>query len=208
MTDLRTRTRDLYTAAQEIRGQDIPDVEEQRERLVTRLREEATEDDTEPLDVADQSDHQRYRRLTEQLRELHGTADTYEHYADEWSADADACEFVLQELNGDEYAATLDAVSNQAAKQARQDGDLPDGYGQVKALEYGVEDIPDGAPADPGAWPAAIVTELFATLNEITAPEGVDLGNESLVEALSEDGDMAVQPGTPMEGEVLTPDGA
>lgn len=175
MTDtphLRQRERDLYDAARELREEDIPEVEQQRADL------EAEFGDAHPSDIpADVQ--QQYQALGQQLRELAGTADTYEHYADEWS-DGDECLFVLEELNGDAYAATIDAVSAEAARQARQDGGLPEGYGKVKALEYGVVEKPDAAPADPGVWPAAVMNELFATLNDITAPSGVDLGNESL----------------------------
>lgn len=175
MTDgphLRRRERDLYAAAREIREEDIPGVEQQRAELNAKF------EDVHPVNVPDVY-QQQYQALGQQLRELAGTADTYDHYADAWG-DGESCLFVLEELNGDAYAATIDAVSAEAARQARQDGGLPEGYGKVKALEYGVVEKPDAAPADPGLWPAAVMNELFATLNDITAPSGVDLGNESL----------------------------
>lgn len=89
----------------------------------------------------------------------------------------DSCVFVLEELNGDEWAATIDAVR---AEGQRNGGTVPEGHGRVTALEYGVEDIPDDANANPGAWPAPIINELFEALEDITAPEGVELGNDSL----------------------------
>lgn len=169
---LRQTTRDLYTAAEEIRDEEIADVKAQKSEYGERLLAEYDTWRDVPGD-----ERQRYETgFDQQIRELAGTADTYEHYAAEWTDDdGDTCEFVLEELNGDEWAATVDAVSQQA-----QSGDIPEGYGRVKALEFGVEEIPDGWPADPGVWPAPIINELFEALEGITAPSGVNLGNDSV----------------------------
>lgn len=176
-THLRQTTRDLFTAAEEIRDEDIPKVETERQKVVSKAEE------YDGPEGAPRKLHTRYQELTQALKELHGTADGVEHYAEAWS-ETDTCVFVLEELNGDEYAATVDAVSQQARQQAREDGDLPEGYGRIKALEYGVADIPGGCPPEPGEWPAVVVNDLFEQLNDITAPSGVDLGNESLSEAM------------------------
>ena len=182
---LRQAERDLYAAAADLREDDAATIREEMATLEAEIQ-----DDPDIADAADipAEKEQQYQRLRQALRETYGTADTYEHYADQW-ADGEACVFVLEELNGDEYAATIDAVSQEAATQARQDGSLPEGFGKIKALEYGVVDIPAGCPADPGVWPAPIVNELFDALQTITAPEGVDLGNASLAAALSDSDD-------------------
>lgn len=173
---MRQTTRDLYTAAAEIRTEDIPDVEEQKADLEAEVREEYESYAAVPQSVKQQ--HEQYRQ---QLRELEGTAETFEHYADLWS-DGDDCEFTLEELNGDEFAKVVDTVSGASAE-----GDLPDGLGMVTSLEYATVGKPAGAPADPGEWPAAVVNDLFEQLNNITAPQGVDVGNDSLASVF--DGD-------------------
>lgn len=177
MTDLRQTERDLYVAAEELRG-DATEFRQRREDLEHEFA------GTDPSDIPDDAERE-YQRLAEQIKEAEGTANTYDHYADEWSVDGAGCVFVVEELNGDEYAATIDAVSAEAGRQAREDGSLPQGYGRVKALEYGIVDKPPGAPADPGQWPAPIVGELFDALQNLTAPSGVELGNESLASAVS-----------------------
>lgn len=184
---LRQTTRDLYAAAEEIRADELPEVKQEREQLKQRAIEEYGTPEEAPMEL-----HQQFQQLTQQIRELAGTADTYEHYADEWSDGTD-CTFTLEEFNGDEYAQVIDAVSAEAARQ-REDGTIPEGFGQVKALEYGVTDKPPGAPADPGMWPAPIVTELYDALESITAPPEVDLGNESLASAMREDGATTLAP--------------
>jgi hypothetical protein len=176
---LRRTERDLYAAADEMRAEEIPDVEARRDDLLESLTAEY--DDVADVPAEDQA---RYEQLNQRLEELHGTANTYEHYADEW-ADGDECLFVLEELNGDEWAATVDAVRAEASGQA-QAGAIPEGYGRVKALEYGVVEIPEGCPADPGVWPAPVVNELYEQLESITAPSGVDLGNSSLADAMAQ----------------------
>lgn len=176
---LRQTERDLYAAADELREEDIPELEAEREDLIATANDEHGTIRDVPAEM-----QQRYEQLTQGIRELYGTADTYEHYADQWS-DGDTCVFVLEELNGDEWAATIDAVRAEAGQQASA-GAVPEGYGRVKALEYGVVDIPDECPADPGVWPAPVVNELYETLEDITAPSGVDLGNSSLAAAMDD----------------------
>jgi regulator of replication initiation timing len=203
---LRQTERDLYAAATDLREDDAAAIREEMADLEAEIQ--AADDIERPADIPAEKEQQ-YQQLRQALRETYGTADTYEHYADQWT-DGEACVFVLEELNGDEYAATIDAVSQEAAKQARQDGSLPEGYGKIKALEYGVVDIPDGCPADPGVWPAPVVNELFDALQTITAPEGVDLGNASLAAALndSDEGVTAAAVGdvaTVTDGEAQTP---
>jgi hypothetical protein len=176
---LRRTERDLYAAADEMRAEEIPDVEARRDDLLESLTAEY--DDVADVPAEDQA---RYEQLNQRLEELHGTANTYEHYADEW-ADGDECLFVLEELNGDEWAATVDAVSREAAQQAGA-GAVPEGHGRVKALEYGVTTLPGDAPADPGKWPAPVVNELYDALESITAPRGVELGNSSLADAMTD----------------------
>jgi hypothetical protein len=191
---LRRAERDLYAAADELRAEDIPDVEQQRDDLVADAREEYGDPADAPAEM-----HNRYQQLTQQLRELHGTAETYEEYADRWS-DGEACVFVVEELNGDEWAATIDAVRAEGGQEAIQSGTVPEGFGRVKALEYAIEDIPADCPPDPGAWPAPIVNELYSVLEDITAPSGVALGNSSLADAMRAD-DSADSDGTDMAGE-------
>lgn len=179
-THLRRTERDLYTAAEEIREGDIPKAREEKERVEEEAREYGD------IQHVPQELHERHERLKQRIRELVGTADTYEEYADRWTDDgASECLFVLEEHNGDEYAATIDAVTGEAESQGRRES-IPEGYGRVKALEYGVKEKPTGAPADPGQWPAPIVNELFEELQAITAPSGVDLGNESLEQAMQQ----------------------
>lgn len=190
-TTLRRTDRDLFEAAREVRETDIPRLQAKRDDLEQRAREEYDDPEGVPGDL-----EREYQQYGQQLRELHGTADTYEHYAEAWSGDGETCVFVLEELNGDEYARTIDAVSAEARRQAREDGDLPDGYGQVKALEFGVVDLPAECPPEPGQWPAAIVGELFSQLNDITAPAGVDLGNESLADVVRGESDGDGPPAT------------
>jgi hypothetical protein len=200
---LRQTTRDLTEAAREIREDELPAVRDQ----IDDLEAEARREFDSAADIPAEKEAE-YQQLRQQAKELHGTADTFEHYADEW-ADGDTCEFVLEELNGDEYAAVIDAVSQEAGRQARAEGTLPEGFGQVKALEYGVVSKPQGAPADPGLWPAAIVTDLFAQLESITAPEGVGLGNSSLASVIGdEEPDTDLPPAVdPIESEAVRPDG-
>lgn len=170
-TTLRQTERNLSTAAEEIRNDEIPEVRDEKQSFGESLRDQYETWQDVPAD-----ERQQYEQgFDQQIRELAGTADTYEHYAEEWTDDGAAPVFTLEELNGDEWAATVDAVSQQA-----QTGEIPEGYGRVKALEFGVEDIPDGWPADPGTWPAPIINELFETLESITAPSGVELGNDSV----------------------------
>jgi hypothetical protein len=174
-TTLRQTERDLYAAAAELRSE-AEDAAERREEITREARERNGEAIPDELD-------REFRRLGEQRREALGTAQTYEHYADAWTdEDTDECVFILEELNGDAYAAVADAVNSEAARQ----GTIPQGFGRIKALEYGVVAKPEGAPADPGRWPAAIVSELFDCLEAITAPSGVDMGNDSLASALDE----------------------
>jgi len=178
---LRRTTRDIYDAAAEIRDEDIPEVEAAREDLVAEAEREYGDAADAPAEM-----HQRYQRLTQQLRELHGTAGTYEHYADQWSGDDGECAFVLEELNGDEWAATVDAIRAEGGRNANGQGQIPEGYGRVKALEYGVESVPEHCPPDPGVWPAPVVNELYSELESITAPSGVSLGNSSLADAMGD----------------------
>jgi len=183
---LRQTERDLYAAAAEIREDDIPEVEQARQDLVAEAEREYG-------DAADAPDrmHARYQQLTQQLRELHGTADTYEHYADEWSGDGETCVFTIEELNGDEWAATVDAIRAEGGRDAAQSGQVPEGFGRVKALEFGVESVPEDCPSDPGVWPAPVVNELYSQLENITAPSGVELGNSSLSAAMGEGDSLA-----------------
>ena len=185
MTDrptLRQTECDLFDAAQTLRDETIPEVETARDDLVA----EAEAEYGDPADAPGEM-HRQYQQLTTQLRELIGTAETYEHYAGQW-ADADGeCTFVLEELNGDEWAATVDAVRAEGGANATSQGEIPEGYGRVKALEYGVKSLPSEAcPADPGVWPAPVVNELYTELEGITAPDGVSLGNSSLAEAMGD----------------------
>jgi len=173
MRTLRQTERDLYDAADELRDE-AAEIKEQIETLEEQTREEFDG----PNEIPQERERQ-YQQLRQQYQELIGTADTYEHYAEEWSDD-DECVFVMEELNGDEFAAVIDAVSQEAGNQARAEGSLPEGYGRIKALEFGVTDVPEYCSPTPGEWPAAIVNELFEELNDITSPAEVDLGNESL----------------------------
>lgn len=168
---LRRTERDLFAAAAEIREADIPEAREEKSEFEATLRE----DYDDPSNVT-QREQAKFEEYKSQIEDLAKTAETYEHYAEEWSADGEECVFVLEEFNGDEWAATGDAVNEQAVTRES----MPANFGKVKALEYSVEEVPDGAPADPGLWPAPIVNELFEALNNIGAPSGVDLGNESL----------------------------
>lgn len=192
MSDLRQTERDLLVAAEELRSTEIADLKDRRQELEERYAE------TPPEDIPADAE-QEYQQAAEAIREAAGTADTYEHYGRRWGDD-DGCVFVLEELNGDEYARVIDSVTAEAGRQARQDGSLPEGYGRVKSLEFGVVEKPDAAPADPGEWPAPIVNELFVSLNEITAPSGVDLGNESLKSATSSDTNTAPSPTVAPDG--------
>jgi len=188
---LRQTERDLFAAAEEIRTEDIPRIESERESLVDEAEREHGDATDAPAEM-----HQQYQQLTQRLRELHGTADTYEHYAEQWSGDGQSCTFVIEEMNGDEWAATVDAIRAEGGQQAAQQGQVPEGYGRVKALEYGVESIPEDCPADPGVWPAPVVNELYSALESITAPSGVELGNSSLSAAMNSD-----TPDIPPKGE-------
>jgi hypothetical protein len=170
-------TVDLAAKAEELRER-AEEVREQRDELVAEAREEYGDADDAPERL-----HERYDELSERMKDLLGTADTYQRCVDEWGGG----EFDLVELNTDEFAAVLDAVSAEAAQQRREDGDLPDGYGRVKSLEYGVESKPPGAPASPGEWPPAVSNELWAELNDLSTPSEVDLGNGSLAAAMDEE---------------------
>lgn len=179
-TGLRRVDRDLYAAAKELRAE-ADDIREDREAVVQKAREDHGSAEDAPQEL-----HREYQELTEELKTTLGTAETYEHYADAWTGpDDDRAVFVLEELNGDEYAATVDHVSQAAGPEATTEGDLPGGAGMVKALEFGVVDVPPGCPPDPGTWPAPVVTELFVALNDLTAPSGVEVGNSSLADALA-----------------------
>jgi len=173
-THLRRVTVDLYDAAADLRDGEMQDLRDRRDELVDTAQSEYESAAEAPAEL-----HQRYERLTEQLKDAAGTAETYEHYADEWG-DGDTCEFTLEELNGDEFAATLDMVS----AEATADGSVPEGAGMVEALKYGVVKKPDAAPPDPGRWPAPITTELFQRLDNLTTPAEVNLGNDSLAAAM------------------------
>ena len=171
---LRETTVDLADKAAELRAE-AEQIRDERDALVAEARDEYGDPEEAPDEL-----HERYADLTERLKSTLGTAETYERCVDEWGGGA----FVLKELNTDEFAATLDAVSAEAAQQRREDGDLPDGYGRVKSLEYGVEDKPPEAPAHPGEWPPAVSNELWAELNDLSTPTGADLGNASLAGAM------------------------
>jgi len=173
---LHETTVDLAEKAAELR-EDAADIRAERATLVDEARAEYDDAADAPDEV-----HDRYAELTERLKSTLETAAKYEECVEEWGGG----EFRIQELNSDEFAATLDAVSAEAANQRRADGDLPDGFGRVKSLEYGVEAKPDGAPAHPGEWPPAVSNELWAELNDLSSPEAVDLGNESLAAAMDE----------------------
>lgn len=173
---LHETTVDLAAKADELRA-DAAELRDERAALVERARDEFDDADDAPDDL-----HERYDELTDAIAETLGTAEKYEECVDAW----DGGEFVIQELNTDEYAATLDAVSAEAAEQRRDDGDLPDGFGRTKALEYGVESKPPDAPPRPGEWPPAVTNELWAELNDLSTPTEVDLGNESLAAAMND----------------------
>jgi len=171
-----TATVDLAAKASTLR-EEADDIREERAALVEQAREEYGDPDDAPDDL-----HDEYASLTADLKATVQTAAKYEECVDEWGGG----EFELQELNTDEYAATLDAVSAEATNQRREEGDLPDGYGKKKALEYGVESKPPEAPPNPGEWPPAVTNELWAELNDLSTPSEVDLGNESLAAAMDE----------------------
>jgi hypothetical protein len=175
---LRTTERDLTDAAAELRAE-ADDYREEREALVAEVREEYGSAEDAPPEK-----HDEYDQLTQQIAECEGTAETFEHYADEWAGpEADGAVFVLEELNGDEYAKVVDTVAG--AAQARG-GDLPGGAAAVEALNYGVVETPPGAPPDAGKWPAPIVNDLFEQLNDLTTPGTGGTGNSSLSAAVSQ----------------------
>jgi len=191
MTELRTTTRDLFTAAEELE-QDAADIEEQIEDLEQEVREEYDEPEDIPVEK-----EQTYQRLKAQYRELVGTAETYKRYAAIWTPeeDAETCEFVLSELNGDSFAKVMDTVQAEAQK----DGTVPNELGKVESLRYALEDVPEDAPSNPGKYPAAIVGELYIALQSITSPPEVEAGNEESLRAVLSDGD----PVSPADGAAM-----
>lgn len=207
MTDLRRTTVDLYDLAEEHRA-DAQDAREDKGALEAKARELVADDDRE--DIGGVSDlptdmRQEHEQCKQLITQHLSSAESLEHYADQWG-DGDTCEFTLQELNGDEYANVLDTAS--ASARAQANGQIPQGLGGIKSLEFGVIDIPDSPDLepDPGHWPAVIVNDLFQELNEITTPSGVDLGNESLRQAVEEADAPEVEP-TNIDPEHLTPVG-
>lgn len=175
MVELRTTTRDLYEAAEELEA-DAEDVEERIEALEQEASEEYPDGDV-PADL-----EREYQQLKAQYRQIIGTVETYKHYAAIWTDEgADTCEFTLTELNGDEFAKVMDTVQAEAAKS----GSVPDQLGKVESLRFALEDIPDGAEPNPGEWPAPIVGELYDALQSITSPPEVEAGNgETLAAAI------------------------
>lgn len=171
-----TTTVDLGEKADTLRAE-ADDIRDERAALVEKAREEYGTAEDAPDSV-----HGEYADLTAELKATLQTAAKYEECVEAWGGG----EFELQELNTDEYAAVLDAVSAEATNQRREQGDLPDGYGKKKALEYGVESKPPEAPPNPGEWPPAVTNELWAELNDLSTPSEVDLGNESLAAAMDE----------------------
>lgn len=178
MVELRTTTRDLYDAAEELEA-DAEDVAEQIETLEAEAREEYPDGDVP------QEKEREYQLLRQQYKQLIGTAETYKHYAAIWKADdADECEFVISELNGDSFAKVMDTVQAEAAR----DGTVPDQLGKVESLRYALEDIPENAPSNPGEYPAPIVGELYEALQSITSPPEAEAGNgETLAAAIGEE---------------------
>lgn len=185
MTDLRRTAVDLYELAEEHRS-DAADAREEKERVENTARDIISDPEEDAKSVAGLPDdlRQEFEQCKARIEQHLTSAESLEHYADQWS-DGDACEFTLEELNGDEYAAVMDTAS----ANAQADGSIPQGLGGIKSLEFGVVDIPDPVEADPGEWPAVVVNDLFQELNDITTPEGVDLGNESLRQAVEGNGE-------------------
>jgi hypothetical protein len=169
-------TVDLADKAEQLREQ-AAELRDEREQLVA----DATAEYDGPADAPDDV-HDEFADLREAEKAALETAAKYERCVDAWGGG----EFTLRELNTDEFAATLDAVSAEAANQRREDGDLPDGYGKKKSLEYGVKSKPPDAPADPGEWPPAVTNELWTELNALSTPDEVDLGNASLAAAMDD----------------------
>lgn len=193
---LRRQTVDLYAEAESIREGDLADARERKREFESEVAKKYDGYVEVPASV-----RETHEQLKQQIRELEGDAQTLEHYADEWTdwdaePDRETCPFVLEELNGDEWAATVDAVNDAVA----EGGSVPEGLGRVKGLEYGVEDIPAGWPADPGQWPAAVVNTLFTELEDLTAPRGVDLGNDSLASVFDGESTDATATATPPDG--------
>jgi hypothetical protein len=176
-THLRTNTIDLVEEANRLREEDAADIQKQQEEYLAEVMETY-----DSLADAPPYAHQRYEQFNQQYREVIGTAETYEEYAERWG-DGDSLEVTVSEPNGDEWAKIMDESSAEAERQQRQGGSIPEGFGRKLAVDLCTTDLPEAMPADVGTWPAPIVQEVYAAIESITAPDGVDLGNESLSQA-------------------------
>jgi len=182
---LRQRERDLRDAIAELREEDIPELRKQKQNIENEAQARVSSPEHEAESVHDLPNLQRrHEQLTEQIQNAYETADGLEHYADEWVGEGEPCVFVLEELNGDEYAKTVDTVTAAAAGPDATAQDVPRGLSMVESLKYGVEDVPGECPTDPGKWPAVVFNELFESLDSLTTPSEMDLGNDSLADAL------------------------
>jgi hypothetical protein len=176
----REKAVSLHDLADRIRTERIPEIKEERDEFV-----EAVVSDLDPeQDVGDASraDKERYQKYNEQIKSAVGTAESLEHYAQ--NAGDEPGEFVLRELNADQFAAVLDTI--EAAGSQRRGDSLPKGVGMNESLKRGVVSAPDAFDSDPGAWPAALVQVLHSELDEITTADDdeVELGNATLEEAM------------------------
>lgn len=170
---MREATVTLAGMAADLRENRVADLREQRQALVKSLKAEYDD-----LDAVPTGHKQRYEKLNQRIESAKQAASSLEYYAGECEGDG---EFVLQELNMDQFAATVDETNKVKNQQRRDDDNLPAGMMMVESLKRGVVECPDYFDADPGAWPAVVGRNVHDELEQLGV--GATEGNEPSFEA-------------------------
>lgn len=170
------RTYDLRDRAEEIRAEELPEVEESIDDLVAAAAEEYGEWYKVPAAV-----RSTYETLEGRKVELEGQADAIERVVEEWGGG----EHVIGELTAGQLARVRDEISGAAVGAEVDPGE---GAAQIRIVEEALIGRPSGAPEEVAEYPSSVVEPLFAAVNAVNTVGDVSMGNLSLRERMNRRG--------------------
>lgn len=195
---------DLEEKAAQLRENDIPTLEEERDNLATELAEEYG--DARKVPNAERGD---FNALEQAIANLQRTHDKFLHIVHGDSVtdtdrlyhpddiDSDIGEtfsgwgesvFILQELSGAMLSTVQDELSSATTdidlETRNVDATPREGLKRDLWLRFTVIEAPDDAPSDPADYNAKLAEYLYEESQRLNGEGEVDTGNSSLQEAM------------------------
>jgi hypothetical protein len=166
--NLRTATVNLSEKASEPVDEGMAAVREERDAIISEAVDRVGPNPT-PSDLpADLQ--QRWAAVQATEERLQQRAETFRHYADDWTEGDEEADIVVHELTAAEYTAAADEAA--AARQSLDGDSDRRNLARLKVVEQAVDEVPSGAPADPGKWPGAVFEAVHAAIDQIGTPAG------------------------------------